>query len=194
MTTKDIAPPVDLPREQRLIRMRGMLAALVCAPTLLVASLLVPDWLSLPTTSDGRLALVLRADIFVALWVVIAVRMVSRVRFREAADNAGSAYGTPSTRIRVPSAFLQNSLEQAFIAIVCHLALATLPGPAPLGFVLGAIVLFALGRMTFLIGYPKGAGGRAFGMVVTVLPTIAGFMWVIIAIVGDLARAVGVGV
>ena len=163
-----------------------MIALLVCAPTLALVTLALPVWFDFPTGVAERLALVLRADLVVALWVVVAIRMVAKVRFESKDDNAGSAFGSPSARLAVPAAFLQNTLEQAFIAFVGHLALATVEGEAPLAYVLGSVALFCLGRATFLLGYPRGAGGRAFGIVTTVLPTLGGYVWVILAIIADL--------
>lgn len=44
-----------------------------------------------------------------------------------------------------------------------------------MGLIVASVALFALGRATFLRGYGKGAGGRAFGMVTTALPTLLGY-------------------
>ena len=44
-----------------------------------------------------------------------------------------------------------------------------------LSLIVVAVALFGVGRIAFLIGYPHGAGGRAFGMVTTTLPSIAGY-------------------
>ena len=87
-----------------------------------------------------------------------------------------------SPRIAVYAAFLQNTLEQAFVAVLAHLALATVSGPSPLAYVAGAVVLFCVGRICFLAGYPKGAGGRAFGIVLTVIPTLGAYVWAAVAI------------
>lgn len=189
MTHAPQPPKVDLPLEQRRVRLRGLIAFLVCAPTLALFALALPVWFAFPAAMAERLALVLRADLVVALWVVVAVRMVSKVRFESKADNAGSAYGSPSPRLAVRAAFLRNTLEQAFIAIIGHLALATVGGEAPLAYVLGSVALFCLGRATFLLGYPRGAGSRAFGIVTTVLPTIGAYVWVIVVTGNDLVRS-----
>jgi hypothetical protein len=186
MTRTPHPPKVDLPVEQRRVRRQSLIAFAVCAPTLALVALGLPASFAFPTATAERLALVLRADLVVALWVVVAVRMVAKVRFESKDDNAGSAFGPPSARLAVPAAFLQNTLEQAFTATIGHLALATVEGEAPLAYILGAVALFCLGRATFLLGYPHGAGSRAFGVATTALPTLGAYVWVILAVVADL--------
>lgn len=117
------------------------------------------------------MAFALGADVFVFLWIVLGVRLVARGPVSPAADSRGSAFAPPSLVIAVPVAFLQNTLEQAVVAAGAHLALATLLSGPALALISTAVVLFAAGRLTFLIGYPKGAGGRAFGIATTALPT-----------------------
>lgn len=77
-----------------------------------------------------------------------------------------------SPKIAVAAAFLQNTLEQAFIALFAHLALVLVLGDAALPIVSGSVVLFGIDRAAFLAGYPKGAGARSFGMALTVLPSL----------------------
>lgn len=173
----------DLRAEQREVIVSGIAGAIFCASILAAGSSLLRRFFTFPGDFEGALGFVLRADLFIALWVVVAIRMVSRIRFRSSADNAGSAFSPPSAQLRVPAAFLQNTLEQAFIAIVAHLALATLIAGSPLSLVPPAVLLFAIGRIAFLRGYPKGAGGRAFGMVLTMFPTILAYLWAI-ALIG----------
>lgn len=172
----------DLRHEQRDVIVSGIAAVVFCASILSAGSSLMRRFFVFPDDAQGALALVLQADLFIALWVVIAIRMVSRVRFRSSADNAGSAFSAPSEQLRIPAAFLQNTLEQAFIAIVAHLALATLIAGPALSLAPPAILLFAIGRIMFLRGYAKGAGGRAFGMIVTMLPTVVAYLWAIVLI------------
>lgn len=49
-------------------------------------------------------------------------------------------------------------------------------GAAAMPLIAGSAFLFAIGRITFLAGYPKGAGARSFGMALTVLPRLAAFI------------------
>ena len=184
--TRPLSPPhVDLPREQRAVVRASLLAFAVCAPTLVLASLGLPRLFDFPSTPAERLAFAVRADVGIALWVMLGVRMVSKVRFESAEDNAGSAYSPPSPRLAVPRAFLQNTLEQAFIATLGILALATVGDEAALAYIVATVALFSLGRVTFLRGYPRGAGGRAFGIATTALPSIRAFGWALIDMVSS---------
>lgn len=171
------APPVDLPVEQRRIRIRGALAFLLCALVLGLGMYWLPRWLSFPVNLADRLAFALRANLFILIWLLIAVGIVSTIRRYSAEDNAGSAFSPPSARLAVPAAFLQNTLEQVVITMLAFLALATVEAEAALAYIVASLPLFALGRITFLRGYPGGAGARAFGMVATALPSLGAFIW-----------------
>lgn len=163
---------LDLQAEQRKVLARGGMGVLACLATLFASYLFLPIFLTLPTDTTERLVFTLRADIFVFLWVVIGVQRVSSGRYRSASDNRGSAFGPPSPAIALKVAFLQNTLEQALIAVGAHLALAANAGGPLLALVPASVVLFAVGRVTFILGYPHGAGGRAFGLVLTFVPSI----------------------
>lgn len=170
---------LDLREEQHKIIRRAIWAIVFCLLVLAGSYGLLPRLFVFPTGLAERIAFALQADIFVLVWIVIGVRMVSKGRFRSAADNPGSAFAPPSPAIAVQVAFLQNALEQAVAAVGAHLALATvISGPA-LALIPGAVLLFGIGRITFLRGYPQGAGSRAFGIVTTVVPTIGAYAFVI---------------
>ncbi len=171
------APPVDLTVERRRIRLRGALAFVLCSTVLGLGVYWLPRWLSLPVDLADRLTFALRANLFVLIWLLIAVGIVSTIRRYSAEDNAGSAFSPPSARLAIPAAFLQNTLEQVVITMSAFLALATVEGEAALAYIVASLPLFALGRITFLRGYPGGAGARAFGMVTTALPSLGAFTW-----------------
>jgi hypothetical protein len=86
----------------------------------------------------------------------------------------------------VPLAFLQNTLEQSFITIVALTALATVEGEAPIAYISASVPLFAVGRIAFARGYPQGAGGRAFGMALTAVPSVGAILWVIADVAANL--------
>ena len=170
-------PDVDLPREQRRILAQSALALIVCLAVLASAVFVLPPLLELPSAPTARGPLLAGANLLIGLWVVFGIRQVASLRFRSAQDNAGSAYGPPSPALAVRAAFLQNTLEQAFVAVVAFNALATQPGEAVSAYLLAAAILFGVGRLAFLRGYPGGAGARAFGVAVTALPTLGAVVW-----------------
>lgn len=163
---------VDLVAEQRKVLARAGLAILFCALVMGSAYAWLPELIRLPTALDARIAFALQANLTIFLWVVIGVQRVSSHRYRSAADNQGSAYGSPTPALLLKIAFLQNTLEQAFIAVGATVIFASIAKGSALILVPASVLLFTLGRITFWIGYPRGAGGRAFGIVTTMIPSL----------------------
>lgn len=149
-------------------------ALVVCAAALAGAHLLLPRlvWFD-GSTLESRLRFLAGANLCLVAWVVIGFGAVSHGRRPSPEDISGSAYSPPSARIAVASAFLQNTLEQFVVASTSYFALLMFAGEMAMPFIACAVVLFALGRVCFYLGYPQGAGGRAFGMAVTALPSLA---------------------
>ncbi|MDP9139557.1 MAG: MAPEG family protein [Pseudomonadota bacterium] len=172
----------ELRKEQQKINIAIAVSFFFCLVVVAGAIFLIPGVFLLPIEFGERIAFALQANIFVLVWVVIAVGMVSHGRRHSAADICGSAYAAPSPSIAVRVAFLQNTLEQSVIAAGAYLALATLLSGPALAFIPASVLLFAIGRVTFYLGYPKGAGARAFGIATTMLPTLAGYIWAIFLI------------
>lgn len=168
---------MDLKQEQRRIYRGVALAFLVCGAVLGAAHMALPRWLTLPPDDlQAQLTFWAGAGLFVVFWVMVGVGMVSRGRRNSAEDIRGSAYSAPSPKIAVAAAFLQNTLEQSFVALFVQLALVLLLGESAVPLVAGSVVLFGIGRAAFLVGYPKGAGARSFGMAVTALPSLFAFV------------------
>jgi membrane protein DedA with SNARE-associated domain len=128
------------------VRRQAALSILFCAPLLAAAVWWLPQQFEFPADAGERLAFAARASLLIMLWVLIGVGTIARLRRKSARDTAGSAYGPPSERLRVPLAFLQNTLEHATLAAFAAMALASVEGEAPLAFIVGMVVLFAIGR------------------------------------------------
>lgn len=172
--------PADMAAERWGVRRQAALASLFCTVVLAAAVWWLPQRIDFPTEAGERLAFAARAILLILLCLLVAVGIVSTLRrYAEPRDITGSAYGPPSERLMVPIAFLQNTHEQVTLAAFAMLALATVPGEAPLAFMMASVVLFAIGRVAFLRGYPLGAAARAFGMATTTLPVLGAFVWVI---------------
>jgi len=177
LSTSGTISAAELAIEQRSVVRNGALAAAVCFVVLALLVLLLPSRAPLPTEPIKQIHFSFIANIFLAFWVMFGVRLVSRTRFQSRQDNRGSAYTAPSAAIAVPKAFLQNTLEQAVVAGLGNFALAAVGTPAALSYIVGATMLFSAGRVAFLWKYPRGAGGRAFGMVMTVVPSLGALGW-----------------
>lgn len=138
---------------------------------------LPPGLLELNPAMDfgERITFTLKADILMFIWLAGCVRAVSRGRFYSQADIKGSAFGPPSPAIAVRAAVLQNSLEQTVLAFGGHLTLAALLRGLELTLIPLLVALFLVGRVAFVLGYAKGASGRAFGMALTGASIIASY-------------------
>jgi len=71
----------------------------------------------------------------------------------------------------------QNTLEQTVLAAIAWTGLSLALPHQQLYLIPAMAVAFALGRVTFWIGYLLHPMGRAFGMVMTIIPTVAAFGW-----------------
>lgn len=169
--------PPDLKQEQRRILRNSMTGLLFCAVVMAGAYWLLPLIFHLPGDDIGGLITFWSgAALLTMFWVLVGFSMVSRGRRHSLDDIRGSAFAPPSPRIAVYVAFLQNTVEQSLMAVIVQIAVLLLAGAWTVPLVAGQVLLFAIGRLTFLVGYPKGAGTRAFGLAVTALPTLAGFI------------------
>jgi hypothetical protein len=177
---------VDLAQERRALFKRAALAIATCVVVLGLTSLLLPRIVAFPESSEAVWVFWARLQLVPWLWVAYAMGAVSRARRQSAQDVMGSAYGTPSETVAVRRAFLQNTLEQAALWTIASLVLTTwLRGPA-LAVLVGAAVLFCVGRWSFLRRYPDGAAARGFGFVLTALPTLVGFAVALVWLARDL--------
>ena len=163
---------MDLAAEQRQIRKRSALAFLLCAAVSAGCVLFLPQIISYPVALADRLAFAAQTSVVYFLFVLAAVRLVSSGRYGSEADIGGAAKGAPSPALAVKAAFLQNTLEQSFLAVGAHLVLGSLADGRWLGLLIASPVLFTIGRVSFYHCYSSGAGARAFGMATTALATL----------------------
>lgn len=175
--------PAELRREVAGVRLGAAKGTAFCIGVLAASYYVLPSLMDFPRDPIGALVFTLRADLFVLVWVLVGVGLVSHARRQSMRDIAGSAFGTPSETIRIKIAFLQNTLEQAVIAIGSHVAFSTLVSGDALSLVVAATFLFGVGRISFYRGYPRGAAARAFGVVTTVIPGLLAFLASIVLMV-----------
>jgi hypothetical protein len=169
--------------EQRGVAWGMGSAALLAIVSLSAALLLSPADADQLLPLADRLQLALTCDLFVVVWLAIAIGNVARLRFFSEQDIAGIALTEQTQRVRIASAILQNTLEQVALAVPVHLALACLvDGFSYVYPVLAG--LFCLGRALFWVGYEHGARARAFGFALTFYPSLAALLIAICASVG----------
>ena len=182
------AERLNLKQEQRKIVRNAIYALLLCGAVFLISHLLLPQLVDLGDDGlESRLTFWAGTNLFVLLWLMYSVRLVSRGRFRSREDNRGSAYSRPSAAIAVAVANLQNTLEQSVLFMFTQLGLVLLLGADARPLLVASVVLFLTGRVTFLIGYPQGAAARSFGMALTAIPALFALLLGVVAVIGRLA-------
>lgn len=83
---------------------------------------------------------------------------------------------TPSARtLEINLRYNQNTIEQTILAAIAWLGLAVVMPRDQLLLIAGMAILFAVGRVTFWIGYLLHPMARTFGMTLTVIPTTIAF-------------------
>lgn len=157
-------------------KQRGVIRGVIPAAVLTIVglggvSLLLPVSL-LPVDEPGaRLAWALQWAIFPVLALIVAVGRVGNFRFSSPQDIDGSGLTSATLQIQILRAVLQNTLEQAALAIATYLIWASSLPLRWLRAIPVAALLFVTGRILFTLGYERGAPGRAMGFGLTMYPT-----------------------
>ncbi|MGJ3260428.1 MAG: MAPEG family protein [Rhodospirillales bacterium] len=164
--------------------MRNMLAALTLSIAALAwAAVAGPAFLLPPADAASPFVWALTWDAGILACLIVAIGNLARHRFFTPADIDGGGLTAGTERARVFQAVLQNTLEQAVIAVMAHLFwAAVMPFGAQAALPVAAL-LFVVGRICFAAGYAGGAGARAFGFALTFYPTViltvSAFAWMI---------------
>lgn len=154
----------------------GWAAALVALAAIFWLGGRVFSGLANGASESERLALVARCLIGPGLALLAGVATAGNLRFFSAEAIEGTR--TPSQRaLEITLRYIQNTLEQTLLAAIAWAGLAVAL-PAPKLFLLPTLsVAFVVGRLTFWGGYLIHPMARAFGMVVTLLPTVIAYVW-----------------
>lgn len=156
-------------------KQRGVLKGMMVGLAMAIASLglaIVCGYKWPAASADVTIARVIRWDVIVIACLAINIAALARHRFfsPDDIDGGGLAKGT-STALILQST-LQNTLEQAVLAIPVHVAWATvMPATWHLA-VPAAAILFVIGRILFWRGYAHGAPARALGFSLTFYPSL----------------------
>ena len=125
---------------------------------------------------EDRLKLTAMLVIVPGIFVACCVARLAAYRFFNLHDMDCLPGTTPSEQASTYQRMLQNTLELAFLAVCAYLSWAMLASPASLSVLPAAALLFAIGRILFIVGYRRGARGRSLGFALTFYPTVLLFV------------------
>lgn len=162
-------------------QLAGLAGAVPGFFTVLLTWHYAPSWFSfavLPAddTAD-RLVFVLRWLLIPGLTLLMGVWIAGRRGF---IPDAIDGTRTPASHaFEINLRYNQNTLEQVVLAAIAWMNLGIALPQERLILIPAMATLFGIGRAAFWIGYLMNPMGRAFGMVLTVLPTIAAYVWLL---------------
>ena len=173
---------------------RGVIPAVILTIVVLVGGSLVFPSSVLPADEPGaRLAWALRWALLPALALIVSVARVGNQRFYSAEDIDGAGLTEGTRQVRILRAVLQNTLEQAVLAVAVYLIWASSMPLRWLGAIPAASLLFVTGRVLFSLGYDRGAPGRATGFGLTMYPTAAMLATAAVVLLWRIFAWLGVG-
>ena len=153
---------------------RGIVPAALLTLAVICGGFLAIPTAALPRDDSGaRLVWAIQWALLPILALMISIMRVANHRFSTPEDIDGSGLTSGTPRVLVLRAILQNTLEQAMLAVAAYMIWAAAMPHAWLRAVPIAASLFAVGRILFAIGYERGAPGRAMGFGLTAYPTFA---------------------
>ena len=163
-------------RRQQVTGIAGAVPGFILVAWVLDRASKLFAFISLPSDNPAdRLSFVIRYLLVPGACLLVGVIVAGRRGFL---PDAIAGTRTPTSRsLQINLRYNQNTLEQTVIACIAWTGLAVALPTAQLTLIPAMAMLFAIGRGAFWIGYLIHPMGRAFGMVITVLPTIAAFAW-----------------
>ncbi|MEG4021586.1 MULTISPECIES: MAPEG family protein [unclassified Microcoleus] len=165
---------INLPsfnQQQQIVVWRGISAFIFCLTFVLIGYYVIGLSLPLFNTPESRLIFTLRCQIFPLLMLFAGIVAVGNGRFSSPAINPLANAESEAMRINVR--YLSNTLEQFVLFFVGSLILSTFLDTYSIKLIPILATLFVFGRIAFWIGYLKEPIERAFGLGVTLYPTIA---------------------
>jgi hypothetical protein len=167
---------------------RGMALALLTAIALFAfcATYVSGVW-EIGSDFTSRATLASWVILLPAAMLCVCIARLAKHRFFTPEDIHGSALTSGTDKAKLLQALLQNTLEQAAIALPIYIAAAIIVPPHLLSLVPAAGALFVVGRMFFFGGYQKGAPSRAYGFALTFYPTILLLLTLVVLAVLKLA-------
>jgi cytochrome bd-type quinol oxidase subunit 2 len=152
---------------------RGMgIATLAMMAVFGLAYLLQWPNVSAHADAASRMELAALAGVAPAVMLFICIARLAKHRFNTPQDIQGGALTAGSERAKLLQSLLQNTLEQAVLALPIYFAASILFPSVLLPWVMAAALLFVVGRLLFFRGYADGAVSRAVGFGLTFYPTV----------------------
>ncbi|MDR3495182.1 MAG: MAPEG family protein [Ancalomicrobiaceae bacterium] len=157
---------------QRGVRTGAFVAAIATLAVVMLGSIYNPFQFAADLAVPERLAMAAEAALLPGVALAFAIAQLARHRFATSDDIDAAAGPAPTERARVLQALIQNTLEQAVLAVVAYAAWAAVMPANWLSAVPCAAITFLLGRAAFHFGYERGAAARSFGFGLTFYPTL----------------------
>jgi MAPEG family len=153
---------------------RGMAAAVAIAAGVFLFAYLA-QWPNVANQIDlgSRLKLAALATLAPTTALFVCIARLAKHRFSTPQDIQGSALPNGTDRARLLQALLQNTLEQAVLAVPVYFCAALIYPKTLLPLVVCSAALFVVGRLLFFRGYAGGATSRAAGFGLTFYPSVA---------------------
>jgi hypothetical protein len=165
-------------RRKQLVGIAGALPAFIIVLLTLDYASDLFVFVALPADQlANRLAFALHWMILPGICLLLGIMIAGRRGFMA---DAIDGTRTPASRsLEINLRYNQNTLEQTVLACIAWAGLAINLPISHLVLIPAMATLFIFGRGAFWIGYLVYPMGRAFGMVLTALPTIASYAWLV---------------
>jgi hypothetical protein len=167
----------------------GVAAGMAGGFALTVAAFAWPRLPAVPQVAESRLALWLACSLLAGLWLLVSVAALARHRFFTPEDIDGGGLSDGSPRAKLLQSLIQNTLEQAVLAVVAYGAWLWLGPQNRAGLAVVCALCFALGRLLFFAGYSRGAPWRALGFTLTFYPTFGLYLLLLPAMIRRLSES-----
>jgi hypothetical protein len=163
-------------RRKQLIGIAGAVPAFIMVLLTLDHARDLFQFVALPSDDlSSRLAFAVRWMLLPGICLLLGVIIAGRRGF--VPDAIDGTRNPASRSLEINLRYNQNTLEQTVLACIAWAGLAIRLPTAHLLLIPAMAALFIVGRGTFWAGYLFHPMGRAFGMVLTVVPTLASFGW-----------------
>lgn len=171
----------------------GVAAGMAVAVAVVLAGGAAAIWVAPPGLLPGpgmteRLAFLAGWDLMVVFWLIVGIMRLARHRFFTPDDIDGGGLTTGTARAKLLQSELQNTLEQAVLALAVHGAWVFAMPASWMAAVPVAAWMFFVGRALFMLGYERGAAARAFGFALTFYASVAMFA---VMVLWTVSRALG---